>query len=101
MRRFWLIGALAAAVAMSLPAAPQAATTITELSAGVGPVGLAAGADGNVWFVDLPNPGMIGESNNGSYTANIDRQAGRVAGAIIEVFARPNCFSCHFVESND
>jgi len=60
MRRFWLIGALAAAVAMSLPAAAQAATTITEFPAGLGPVGLAAGADGNVWFADLPNPGMIG-----------------------------------------
>ncbi len=61
MRRCcWLVGALAAAVAMSLPAVAQAATTITEFSAGLGPVGLAAGADGNVWWVDFPNPGMIG-----------------------------------------
>ncbi|HEX7291520.1 MAG TPA: hypothetical protein VF250_10380 [Conexibacter sp.] len=50
---------------MSLPLVAQAAPTITEFSAGSGPVGLAAGADGNVWWVDLPNPGMIGRITPG------------------------------------
>lgn len=53
--------------AMCCSAAAQAATTptITEFAAGTGPLGIAQGPDGNVWFADNPKPTGVGKVTPG------------------------------------
>ncbi len=45
---------------LCVPAAAAGSPTISEFSAGNGPVGVTRGPDGNVWFADKANPGQIG-----------------------------------------
>lgn len=45
---------------LCVPAAAAPSPTISEFSAGNGPVGVTRGPDDNVWFADKANPGQIG-----------------------------------------
>src|SRR5688572_9346223 len=67
-------------VACLLPAilasSAVAAPTITEFSAGNGPVGVTRGPDSNVWFTDLPNPGQIGRITQSGVVSTFGTLAG-------------------------
>ena len=87
-RRMATLSALSA-MALAVTAAQAHATAITEYSSGLNPSSsprvIVAGADGNLWFTDLANPGAIGRITPAGtiteYTAGLN--AGSVPGGIV------------------